>query len=77
MMTVIEIYKIALSECPLLMLMKEETQERMMSGIYSGYDLYNAFIYTLMSLKDSKFAGDLKTELYEIIRENYSKKKRT
>lgn len=48
----------------------------MMSGIYSGYDLYRAdsIVQTLMSLKDSNFAGDLKNRADEIIRENYSRK---
>lgn len=74
----IEVYKIALSECPLLMLTKEETQERMVSGIYSGFDLYKAdsIVQTLMSLKDSNFVGDLKNRADEIIRENYSRKNR-
>ena len=71
----IEVYKVALQESPILMLNQTEIDARMTAGIYSGFDLYKAdvIVQTLLENYDDN-AETMKNRSNEQIRRSYSEK---
>lgn len=71
----IEVYKVALQESPLLMLNQAEIDARMMAGIYSGFDLYKAdvIVQTLLENYDDN-TETMKNRANEQIRNTYQQK---